>query len=927
MATPLVQTKLYIPPSRPELVPRPHLIERLNKGLRQRGFEQSDGFGRKLTLVTAPAGYGKTTLVSNWLLEIRDSVPPGNWKLDDARSTQSPPILWFSIDPEDNTLETFFAYLAAATKKLVGAGESLTTCLQSPQSIPPRACVAAWLNDVVLIAAPFILVLDDFHLITSSEIHQALAYLLDRMPPHIHLVIISRADPLLPLARLRVRGEVQEIREQDLRFTAREMATFFNELHNLDISADSIATLETHTEGWVASLQLAALSMRNLMTSEAVASFIHAFTGSHRYMMDYLLEEVLHQQPETTQEFLLKTSMLKRFNAALCNVVTGRTDSQAVLERLYRGGILLIPLDEAGLWYRYHSLFGEFLQHQLRQRYFDQLTSLYRRASDWHLEQQQDLAAIDYSLTGQDFAYALQLISQVMASGRLGPIYRPEMERWLQILPAELIATHPHLSLKMAWVMFHQGKRDQIETHLQKAEAAVLKHEERLGEGTIQQQRLIQGEVATMRALLARLAGNVTESMSQSEKALANLPEGEGPRRAAAMYNLAVTQYWQTDVTVAEQTFFTTRQIAERANDFYLYHAAIRGIGACYYRRGRLQAARQLYWQSLEQKKGEAYLGHWGLFFIHIGLAEILFEQNDLAAAQTHLDTSRELCDHYADPLGLCDTCIALARLKQAQGDTSETDALLQKADAILLQARIQYTSVVSPWPWYRMQIWLSRGRDGLAEMDRRLAQMAQATTGTMPQHLHDIYHLGRASYLIATDQFDDALALIKTHRSALEARGGASKDEAYMQMQLWLLSARCLDALRNREQAIQATSKALELAETHSYTRAFIEWGEPLKQLLHQAAARGQHLATIRRLLDAFGDTQPLAGSMVETLSRREQEVLRLIAAGLSNPEIAETLTISINTVKKHITNIYGKLGVTNRVEAVTTAQELHLL
>jgi LuxR family maltose regulon positive regulatory protein len=927
MSTPLLQTKFYIPPTRPELIPRPHLIERLNEGL-----WQGDGFGRKLTLVTAPAGHGKTTLVSNWLLEIGDRLLLGNWKLDNAQSSQSPSILWYSIDPEDNTLETFFACLAAATQELTGTGESLTTRLSLPQSIPPKACVAAWLNDVMLIAAPFILVLEDFHLVTSSEIHQALAYLLDRMPPDMHLVMISRADPLLPLARLRVRGEMREIRERDLRFTVEEIATFFNEVHNLDISTDSIATLEAHTEGWAASLQLAALSMRNLSTSEAVDRFIHDFTGSHRYMMDYLLQEVLHQQPDATQEFLLKTSILKRLNAALCNVITGRTDSQAILEGLYRGGIPLIPLDETGQWYRYHSLFDDFLQHLLRQRHADQLTSLYRRASDWHLEQGQDLAAIDYSLEGQDSGYALQLISQVMASGRLGPIYRPEMSRWLQVLPAELIATHPHLSLKMAWVMFHQGKGDQVETYLEKAEAAELQHKERSQEETKQQGRLIQGEVATMRALLARLAGHVTESMSQSEKALANLPEGEGPRRAVALYNLAVTQYWQMDVTVAEQTFFTTRQIAEKANDFYLYHAAIRGIGAGYYRQGRLKAARQLYRQALEQKKGQAYLGHWGTFFIHIGLAEILFEQNDLAAAQTHLDTSLQLCDHYDDLLGLCDTCIALARLKQAHGDAREADALLQEADAILGQTKIHYTSVVSPWPWYRIQIWLSRGTDGLAEIQRQLAQMAQATTGTMPQHMQDIYHLGRASYLAATHQFDKALALIRTHRSALGAMGEASRNEASknevtLQMQLWLLSARCLDALRDREQAIEAIGKALELAEAHGYTRSFIEGGEPLKGLLHQTAAGGRHLATIRRLLDAFGDTAPLTGSLVETLSRREQEVLRLIAAGLSNPEIAGTLTISVTTVKKHVTNIYGKLGVTNRVEAVTTAQELHLL
>ncbi|MBC8450567.1 MAG: hypothetical protein H8D78_22765 [Chloroflexi bacterium] len=495
MISPLLSTKLYVPPVRPELVPRPRLIERLNAGLH-----------RKLTLVSAPAGFGKTTLLSEWTQQSEFSVA------------------WVSLDRDDSDPARFWAYFIAALQTVqADVGEGALAVFQSPQPPPIEAILTTLINEIATLPDPFALVLDDYHLIQAQPIHSALAFLLDHLPPQIHLVIAGRADPPLPLARLRGRGQLTELRETDLRFTLDEAATFLNQVMGLGLSAEDVAALEARTEGWIAGLQMAALSMRG---RKDIPGFIAAFTGSHRYILDYLMEEVFQQQSADVQDFLLKTSILERFTAPLCDAIAEREDSHDVLLALERANLFIVPLDESRQWYRYHRLFADLLRHRLQiAGPQDLVPHLHTRASQWYEAEGFAAGAVHHALAGSDWERAATLILDVSET----MLKRGELVTllgWLQALPAEVVRVRPQLCLTYGWALILTGQLDAAESYLGQAE------------GAAQDDAALLGDIVSAQAFIARIRGDDSRTIELSQRALSLLPQDDLSARSIVAVNL-----------------------------------------------------------------------------------------------------------------------------------------------------------------------------------------------------------------------------------------------------------------------------------------------------------------------------------------------------------------------------------------------------
>jgi LuxR family maltose regulon positive regulatory protein len=546
MSTPILATKLYIPPPRPEVVPRPCLVERLNEGLQ-----------RRLTLISAPAGFGKTTLVSEWVA--------GGGRLEPKVR-----VAWLSLDEGDNDLTCFLAYLVAALQTLapnIGAG--VLAVLQSPQPPPPESILTALLNEITAVPDHFVLVLDDYHVIEAQLVDHALTFLLEHLPPHMHLVIATREDPPLPLARLRVRGQLAELRAADLRFTPAEVAEFLNQVMGLNLSAEDIAALETRTEGWIAGLQLAALSMQG---HKDATSFIKSFTGSHHFVLDYLVEEVLHQQPASVQTFLLRTSILDRLCGPLCDAVilNPSTPGQETLEYLERANLFIVPLDDERRWYRYHHLFGGFLRQRLHQNSAlstgDEkggVDELHIRASVWYEDNGLEIEAFHHAAAAHDVERAARLVEgkgmPLHFRGAVAPVLH-----WLESLPAAVLDAWPSLWTTYASVALVTGQATGVEQKLQAAEAALHGAESvpSAVEGPDDKTRDIIGRIAAIRATLAATLNQVETVIAQSRRALEYLHPDNLSFRTFTIWKLGYAYHLQGDRAAAGRAY--TEAIATR---------------------------------------------------------------------------------------------------------------------------------------------------------------------------------------------------------------------------------------------------------------------------------------------------------------------------------------------------------------------------
>jgi LuxR family maltose regulon positive regulatory protein len=877
MLTPLLATKLYVPRLRPKVVTRPRLIERLTEGLH-----------RKLTLISAPAGFGKTTLLSEW---VTDSERP---------------IVWLSLDEADSDPPRFLSYFIAGLRTIaVNIGEGAMSALQSPQPTISETILTSLINEVAAIANSFIVVLDDYHVVDSEQINHALAFLIERLPAQMHLVIATREDPDLPLARLRARDQLTELRAADLRLTFSEAAEFLNQTMGLKLSAEDITALETRTEGWVAGLQLAAISMQG---QKDASSFIQSFTGSHHFVIDYLVEEVLGRQPDHVQRFLLCTSILDRLCGPLCDALLrdAAPSGQETLEYLEHANLFLLPLDNERRWYRYHHLFADLLRQRLYQRLED-VTELHTRASQWFEDQGLEVEAFQHAAAAQDMDRAERLIEgggmPLQFRGASAPILN-----WLKSLPKTTLDTRPSLWVTFASTLLFGGQHTAVEQTLQAAEVALAATLQ--GVEADDKSRDLVGRIASMRATLAVIQHDAETIISQSQRALEYLHPTNLPVRTATTWTLGYAYQLQGNRAAASQAYNEVIDISKSYGNSIYTMAAILNLGQIQEADNQLHLAARTYRRVIELAgdppqgmASEAYLG----------LARIYYEWNDLDEAE---ELGRQ-CLQLTRQMETISTSVSysafLGRLRLAQEDVSGAIAALDEAEAFVRRHNFLF---MLPEVAAVQVLTLLR--------ENNLAAAAHlARTHNLP--------LSQAHVDLSQGDLSAALAVLEPWGQHVEAKGWPDE-----RLKVMLLQALVHYAQGNKEKTSQLLGAALKLARPGGFIRIFVDEGLQMFRLLSEAAAQGLMPDYINNILAAFkvedrrsaGQSHPVSSqSLVEPLSDRELEVLKLLRTELNGPEIARELLVSINTIRTHTKNVYSKLGVNNRRAAVRRAEELNLL
>lgn len=932
MPASILSTKLYIPRPRPRVVHRGRLIDRL-----QTGLQRAPG----VILLSAPAGFGKTTLLSDWLSEtMNDERGTMNEEEDIHRSSfriHRSKIAWLSLDKDDQDLPRFLAYVIAALQTIAPTvGEATLAGMQSSQPSPTVVLLTALLNDLAALGDA-LLVLDDYHVIESPPIDEALAFLVDHLPPQFRLVIATREDPALPLARLRAQGRLTELRAADLRFTPDEAAAFLNQVMDLHLSAADIAALEARTEGWIAGLQLAALSMQGRADS---AAFVEAFTGSHRFVLDYLMEEVLQRQPEPVRRFLLQTSILDRLCGPLCDAVTGHAGGRSLLETLERGNLFLVPLDDQRQWVRYHHLFADVLHARLIDEQAGGVSELHRRASAWFEQNDLPADAIQHALLGSDLERAAALIERVWLPMDLS-YQSAAWLRWAQQLPDAVIRVHPVLCLGYAWALLNDGNLEASETRLRDAERWIEPAPEAAAQMVVVDEatyRALPAAIACARAYRASALRDIPGAIRHARQALALAAEDDVVRRRQATALLGVAEYASGDLPAAERSLLAFQATARQGGDMASALGITFVLANIWLALGHLRKAISAYGQALHLAARQTALPL-GASDLYRGLSELLCEQGELDTAAQHLATAQQVGEHlqltgWPHRLG-----VAQARLQEAQGDLAGALASLEEAERLWIREPLPD---VRPIAALKARLWIRQGRwreaDGWAD-EQGLSPDDALSYG------REFEHLTLARLLIARYRSDgdegsikDALRLLERLRQAAEDSGrGGSMLEALM------LQALARRGQGDRSAATTLLARALALAEPEGYVRLFVDEGEEMQLLIAECRVlieKQKHSESSRliryvtKLLAAF---PPLAlpqskienqeSTIVEPLSERELDVLRLLATELSGPEIADRLSVSLNTLRTHTKNIYSKLGANSRRAAIRRAQELGLL
>ena len=905
----LLETKFYVPQSSRARVPRARLSERLDGGT-----------ASKLVLVSAPAGFGKTTLLAEWLA----SGP--------AAPTDARRAAWLSLDREDNDPATFWTYLVAALQPVApGVGASAVALLQSSQPPPIQTVLTTLLNDLGALTDDVVLVLDDYHVIDTPDVHAGMAFLLDHLPPRLHLLIAGRADPPLPLPRLRARGELVELRAGDLRFAPEEAAAYLNGVMGLHLTAQDVAALEGRTEGWIAALQLAALSMQG---RDDVAGFIAGFAGDARYVVDYLVEEVLQRQPAGVQAFLLQTSVLDRLSGPLCDAVTGQDAGRSMLEALDRGNLFLVPLDDRRWWYRYHHLFADVLRARLQDEQPDLVPALHRRASDWFEQQGDRAVAIDHALAAADFARAADLVELAMPDMRR---HRREAaaRRWLEMLPEDLFRFRPVLSINFVGILLSTGDVDGVEPRLRDAERwldvsrgvrAAPSEMVVLDEDEF---RRLPSWVLIYRAAQALLTGDPGATVSNARRGLELVEEDDHLGRGAAAALIGLASWGRGDLDAAHAGYAESMASLQRAGHIADVLGCAITLADIEIVQGRLTEAMRTYERSLRLAADPDGAVLRGTADMYVGMAALHLERDDLPAASQLLLRSQALGEHLGMPQNPHRSRVAMARVRWAEGDLDGAVRLLDDAERVYAG---DFSPEVRPIPAVRARVWVAQGRfdDVLGwARDRRLSAEDDLS------YLREFEHVTLARLLLAQYRTGRAMG---SGQQAVEllARLLAAADDggrAGSVIEILVLQALALQARGDPASALAPLQRALTLAEPEGYARVFIDEGEPMAALLAAAGERGIATGYVRRLLTALAATRPRptgaagAEGLVEPLSDRELDVLRLLATDLGGPDIARELVLSLNTVRTHTKNIYAKLGVNSRRAAVSRAEELDLL
>ena len=940
---PLLTTKLYVPVLHPNLVPRPRLIQRLDEGRSS---------GHRLTLISAPAGFGKTALVTEWLQHLRSASTQGRDVCACA---------WLSLDDDDNDPRRFFTYLVAALEGIrPDVGANSRALLQSPQPPPLKAALTLLINSLATIAANFVLVLDDYHVIAQQAIHDALTFLLENQPPQMHLVIASRVDPPLPLPRLRTRSQLTELRATDLRFTPDEAAAFLNQAMGLNLSAEDVEVLEARTEGWIAGLQMAALSMQG-KPAEHVADFIAAFSGSHRHVIDYLAEEVLARQPDGIRDFLCQTAILDRLAAPLCDAVTGRDDSEVMLRHLEQANLFLLPLDEQRKWYRYHRLFADFLRNHLRQHMPDLVRDLHAWAADWYEQNGFPADAVGHALQATDYEWAARLIERAAPLNLMhGQV--TSLLAWLRALPDELIRSRPQLGIYYVWALLIASEMDNVEAYLDDIEQQM-----RIGIRTSDAtsantavghpvQELL-GQVAAARAYLAIYQGNPSRAIQFARQASEQLSREDPFLRSIATWLLGLVLYIEADADIATRTFAETTALGQEAGSIFVTMLSAYTSGYLQTMQGHLQQARELFSRSLQlEETGRQHPGAEqphpptpAISLIYQGLGYVSYEQNDLQDAERYLAKCIEIAEAWGNAEVLADSYIFLARVKQAQGDARGANGLIGKAEQLARENRVAPMTVRLVHA-HRARLWIAQANpDAAARWAASLAPIDTAEekkdNGQIHLYMGQIEQCTSSRLFIAQGQFREAERVLQPLLQPIEEAGWMG-----LLIEIQALLALALHGQGKVDEALDVLQSALTLAEPGGYVRVFVDLDASMAELLQQAVGRSISRDYAKRLLAAFptsGFRSQVARAglgatptstpgpvtvepetvLIEQLSERELEVLRLIAEGLTNREIAERLFIAVSTVKTHINNIYRKLDASNRAQAVTRVSELNLL
>jgi LuxR family transcriptional regulator, maltose regulon positive regulatory protein len=902
----LLATKLHIPRTRPGFVARPRLADRL-----------APAQGGELTLVCAPAGFGKTALLADWARR-------------DPR-----PVAWLSLDDADNDPARFWRHAAAALDGIrPGVAERVAALLQGLQPTSFQAVVTTLVNELAGVAEEMVLVLDDYHLIQAPAVHESVGFLLGHLPSCLRLVVASRADPPLPLARLRARGQLAELREHDLRFTPTEAAALLQAAVGPDLPEAAVAALTERTEGWVAGLQLAALS---LQSRSDIAAFVDGFSGSHRYVLDYLAEEVLDRQPDHLVRFLLETSVLERLSGPLCQAVTGRADSQQLLEQVERANLFLLPLDEMRGWWRYHQLFADLLRARLAREQPEQVPELHHAAAVWSERHGLVLDAVRHALAAEELAWVARLIEQHFDA----MLWRSEdatLRRWLQALPAELVRARPRLCLVQAYGALLGGRLEAVQPLLAdagRALAAVAEepYEPSAGRAT----SLLANAPAAItlaHAMLAREYGDAERTSAFSQQALTHLTDADRTLRHFAEYYLAMADWLRGRVVEAEQAL--ARLAAEQVAAGARYLAPLyRDLGQVQRARGHLGAALGTYETALGIASQAGHpLPPAGIALVD--MAEVRYERGELDAALDHATQGVALSRQLGWARQLAAGLAILAWIRHAQGD--QAGALAAMAEAERVQPSPAMVGLFNPLPALRARLALAHGQ--VAEAARWVQQRGLGVDDE-PSYPREREYLMLVRVLLAQQAPQRALGLLQRLHAQAAAQGRTGS-----LVEIRALQALALDASGDQAGAQAVLAEALTLGAPEGYLRVFVDEGPPMAALLHQllAARRQQRPAAVgapreylARLVDAFAQAglpiRPPArrgvvvAGLVEPLTAREVEVLQLLAAGAPNRAIAEQLVVTQETVKKHLSHLFDKLGVANRTQAVARARQLGLL
>ena len=880
----LLHSKLQIPGVRPSLVTRPRLLALLNQGLT-----------RKIILVSAPAGFGKTTLLADWL------------------NSASLPAAWLSLDEDDNDFARFLTYLTAALQGLdPSLDDTALELLQFPQPGLKKAALAALLNQIEQIQTESLLVLDDYHFLNELEIHQALDYLLNYLPPTLHLVISTRADPPLGLARLRAQGTLLEIRLADLRFSQEEVQDFLSQEVTHSLPEGGISLLTARTEGWISGLQMAAISLRG---KEDPGAFLQSFSGSHKYILDYLIEEVLQRQPPDIQHFLLQTSLLERMHGELCDTLVGRNDSQEILENLEKSNLFLIPLDEKRAWYRYHKLFRDLLNHRLALTQAEEIPALHAKASYWYENNGWPAQAIDHALEADDPSRAAGLIAREAEH----TLMRSEVntyQRWISRLPAGVVRKNPDLAFYEAWARMLKGVDFQGVLSLAGDLESSHPH--------------LAGRLATLQAFILISQGEFIRAGEIAEAALSQLTESDSYFRGMAFYILSLGRILKQDMSAALDNLAALSQRVEYDQNPMLKVMVLSQAARAQVHLGDLSQARQLYEEALECARDRR--GSWIPIAGEalMGLGDLLRELGELDQAGDLILEGIELTQQWRQGAAI-EGYLYLSRVKQLQGEWQAANQLLEKAvkmaeeyDVMALDDRLA--------AFWQARLWSFEGRVPDLEawiishqVDRPLSVLKDDKGLILESYLHAREKTVQARYLMLTGEYQAALDLSRQLAASLEELGWADT-----LIEIYLLESIILLKSGQGDQARTMIKKALGMGQAGGFKGTFLEVGPDLTESLSAFSRDPEYAAYVAALRQACkpGKTEPPAApqSLLEPLSDRELDVLGYLAGSLTTPEIAEEMVLSVNTVRTHIKNIYQKLGVHKRSAAVRRARALNL-